>query len=128
MNNVSFGSAKVFANPNMFIKNAKASEIAEAINIGVRKAGEELGQKLMHPHCESKLSGRLLKEINPDCFDKKTQQLTEVGKKGFDSIYGFQFGITTNSKIKDLIRKVQEEAKLRADESGFINYCFKYLR
>ncbi len=127
MNNVSFGGAKVFANPNMFIKNAKASEIAEAINIGVKQASEELGQKLVHSRQQNKISGALLKSINPDSFDKQTQKLSEAGKKGFDRLYGFQFDITSESKLKDLIKCAKDIAKITADDNGVINYGFQYL-
>ena len=127
MNNVSFCGAKVFANPNMFIKNAKASEIAEAINIGVKQASEELGQKLTHARHQNKISGALLKNINPDSFDKQTQKLSEAGKKGFDRLYGFQFDITSESKLKDLIQCAKNIAKTTSDDNGVINYGFQYL-
>lgn len=127
MDNVSFCGAKVFANPSMYIKNAKASEIAEAINIGVKQAGKDLGVKIKHPHLEGKMSGELLKKINPDSFDKATQKLTDSGKKGFDHVYGSQFGVTVESKLKDLIQCARKVATQSADETGLISYGFKYM-
>lgn len=127
MDNVSFCGAKVFSNPSKFIKNAKASEIAEAINIGVRQAGDDIGKKIIHPHLEGKMTGALLKEINPDSFDKATQTLTDAGKKGFNKIYGKQFGVTVESKLKDLMQCARKVAKQSADENGLITYGFKYM-
>lgn len=126
MNSVSFCGAKVFANPSMYIKNAKASEIAEAINIGVKQAGKDLGVQLKHPHLE-KISGELLKKTNPDSFDKITQTLTESGQKGFNNIYGKQFGVTIESKLKDLMQCAKKVATQSADDSGIMSYGFKYM-
>ncbi len=126
MNNVSFCGAKVYSNPNMYIKNAKASEIAEAIKIGVKQAGEELGMKLSHPHCE-RMSGTLLKKTNPDSFDKDTDKLSEYGRIGFNNIYGQQFNVTTDSKLKDLMHCARDVAYMTANDDGIISYSFKYL-
>ena len=106
MNNVSFGKAKVFVNPGMYVKNAKSSEIAEAINIGVKQASKELGVKVTHPNL-GQMTGKLLRETNPDSFNKTTQTLTEAGKKGFNKLYGSQIGVTTESKMGELISKVK---------------------
>ena len=126
MSNVSFCGAKVFSNPNMFIKNAKSPEIAEAIKIGVKQAGEELGQILSHPHSE-KMSGILLEKTNPDCFDKVTRKLTDVGIQGFNNVYGRQFNITVDSKLKDLMKCARDVAKMTATDEGVITYGFKHI-
>lgn len=126
MNNVSFCGAKVFANPNQFIKNAKPSQIAEAINTGVGLASKELGQKLVFSNGK-KMSGALLRQINPDSFSKTTGTLTEAGKKGFNKIYGRQFKVTAESKLKDLMQAAKKIAKQTADADGIISYGFQYM-
>ena len=127
MNNVSFCGAKVYVSPSKFIKNAKASEIAEAINIGTKQAGKELGVRLKHPHGKEKLSGAILRETNPDSFDSVTKTLTKKGQKDFNKIYGKQFGITVDAKLKDLTKCAKKVAKKTADEDGYISYSFKYM-
>ena len=119
MYNVSFGKAPVFANPNMFIKNAKASEIAEAMNIGMRQAGKTVGKTLKFANGNKIMTGKLLKEVNPDSFSKTTQILTETGKKGFNNITGKILGISVDSKLCDLsagIRKFAENELHRCDD------------
>ena len=127
MDNISFGKAKVFVNPGMYVKNAKSSEIAEAINIGVKQAGKELGVKIKHPNA-TQMTGKLLREANPDSFHKTTQTLTDAGKKGFNKLYGSQMGVTTNSKMSELIAGVKSFAMKIADPSdGALTYSFKYM-
>ncbi len=128
MYNVSFGGAKVPFNPSLTISKAKASEIAEAINIGVKQAATELGVKsLKHPHTAGKLSGALLKETNPDSFSKATGLLTDAGKKGFDKIYGKQFGVNVTSNLNALKECAKKIAKQSASDDGVIAYGFKYM-
>ncbi len=127
MFNVSFGRAKVNASANKFIRNATAPEIAEAINIGTRQASKELGIKLKHTTGSTSLSGTVLRECNPDSFDKSTKTLSEKGKKGFNKIYGKQFGVTVDSKLKDLTKCAKNVALNTADEDGNLTYSFKYL-
>ena len=127
MNNVSFGKAKVFVNPGMYVKNAKPSEIAEAINIGVKQASKELGIKITHPNA-SQMTGKLLREANPDSFSKTTQTLTEEGIKKFDKLYGSQIGVTSKSKMSELIAGVKSFAIKIADPTdGALTYSFKYM-
>ena len=73
MSNVSFGKAPVHVCPTKYIKNARDVEIAEAINKGVRLAAYDMNVDVKHPRARI-MSGKLLRETNPDSFDKKTQK------------------------------------------------------
>ena len=127
MFNVSFYGTTANVCPNKFIRNAKASEIAEAINIGTRQAEKALGVELKHPQGIKKMSGKLLTEINPDSFNSTTKTLTVKGQKEFNKIYGKQFGVTVDSKLKDLTKCAKNVALNTADEDGNLTYSFKYL-
>ena len=120
MFNVSFCS-KIFVNPNKFIKNAKASELAEAINEGFRQASTDLGQDIKPIR---RITGKSLMDINYDCFDKSTKTLNTKGLESFDYINGKFLNVTTDSKMQDYTKEVSNYIKKFIDNDGFVCHLF----
>ena len=120
MSNISF-SSRVFVSPNKYIKNAKASELAEAINTGFRQASVDLGQNIKPIR---RITGKSLMDINYDCFNKSTKTLNEKGIEGFDYINGKFLNVTTDSKMKDFTKAVRSYINQFAESDGFVCHLF----
>jgi hypothetical protein len=124
MFNVSF-AGRVHFNPNIKIKNARASQIADAINRGFKKGSNDLGRKVKPLRS---ISGKNLMDINYDCFNKKTGTLNEKGIEGFNSIYPRAINITTESKISDYIEAIRTFVKKYTDPDGLLCMLFDQIQ
>ena len=124
MLNVSF-SGRVHFNPNIKIKNARASQIADAINRGYQKGSNDLGMQVkpIRP-----INGKSLMKINYDCFDKKTEMLNEKGIEGFNSIYPRTINISAESKISDYVEAVRTFVRDYTDTDGFLCKLFDQIQ
>ena len=124
MFNVSF-SGRIHYNPNIKIKNAKASQIADAINRGFKKGSNDLGMRVkpIRP-----INGKTLMKINYDCFDKKTELLNEKGIEGFNSINPRTINVSTESKISDYVEAVRTFVRNYTDSDGFLCRLFDQIQ
>lgn len=105
---------------NKYIKDARAAEIANAINIAHQKAGVTLNPPV---------NGNRLRFVNPDCFGK-SGELTLTGFKAFDKASAKNIGtaITINSTLKEYISGMEKAIKQCLErDNGQLFRRFEYL-
>lgn len=106
---------------NKLVRNARAAELAQAINIAHKSAGV-----VPNPP----VNGNKLRLLNPGCFGK-TGELTTTGFDAFNkmnSTKNLGVGATVNSTLKEYVAGMEKTIKQCLEiDNGNLYRKFEYL-